>query len=121
MDEGKTERETRAGQNQALFREVNERLEGLAQTFQFVAETATFACECADTRCVAQLSLTLGEYEALRANPTHFAVLPGHILPDVEDVVSTGERYVVVAKRDAAAEVAKAADPRAAAATASSA
>ena len=103
----------RAARNQALFREVNERLEKLAKAFQDVAQPARFACECANVACVEQMALTIDEYEALRAHPNRFAVLPRHVLPDVERVVAENERYVVVEKLGKAAEIAIEADPRA--------
>ena len=112
MDAVDTEREVRAAQNQSLFREVNERLKAIAETFEFVAKKTTFACECADTACIDQISMRIDEYEAVRADPTHFVVKPGHVFLDVEDVVSNHEAYVVVAKQRAGAEVAKSVDPR---------
>ena len=102
-----TERQVRAAKNQALFREVNERLEGLAETFQFIAEHTTFTCECADTACIDPISMTLADYEAVRASPNQFAVLPGHVYAEAEDVVTENERFVVVAKVGAGATVAR--------------
>jgi hypothetical protein len=110
---GERERQVRAAKNQALFRQVNERLEGLAEAFQFIAsQSASFVCECADTSCVEHMSLRMDEYEALRREPNHFAVLAGHVYPDVERVVSENERFVVVAKIEEAAKVAREHDPR---------
>ena len=112
-NESQTEREMRAGRNQSLFRELNERLEGLAETFRFISETASFTCECADMSCVQPMDLTLAEYEAVRAEPNQFAVLPGHVYPDVERVVTENERFVVVSKIGEGAKVAVENDPRA--------
>ena len=106
------EREVRAAQNEALFRSVNERLEALAETFQFIAETTSFICECSDTSCTEQMSLTVAEYEALRARPNQFAVRPGHVFPDMERVVTQNEEFVVVEKVGKGAEVAEDSDPR---------
>lgn len=82
------DRTERAARNQSMFREVNERLEGLAEAFQHLTETSSFACECADLGCMAMMDLRLSEYEAVRAHPNQFAVLPGHVYPDVEAVVA---------------------------------
>lgn len=113
MERGdQVERQIRAAQNQSLFRTVNERLQGLAEAFEFIAQTATFACECADPSCVEPMNLSLAEYEALRADPNQFAVVPGHVYLDVERVISENERFMVVAKIEAAAKVAKEHDPR---------
>jgi hypothetical protein len=103
----------RAARNQALFREVNERLQELASTFQDVAGTTTFACECANLSCVEQIDMTLDEYEAVRSDPNQFAVLPAHVVRDVEHIVREGEGFVVVAKIGAGAAIAAEADPRA--------
>ena len=108
------ERQVRAAQNQSLFREVNERLEGLADAFQYIAGTnAAFACECADLTCIQTMSISVTEYEAVRASPNQFAVLPGHVYPDVETVVSENERFVVVEKIGEGGKVAMQRDPRA--------
>ena len=107
------DRTERAGRNQTLFREVNERLQGLAETFQHVTETSSFACECADLRCTAMINLRLSEYEAVRSHPNQFAVLPGHVYPDVEDVVAEHDRYIIVSKLGVGAEIAEKTYPRA--------
>ena len=115
MEDGdEVERQVRAARNQTLFRTVNERLEGLAETFELPSETPTFACECVDIHCVEQVSLTVGEYEEVRKHPTHFAVLPGHVYPEVERVVAENERFVVVEKIGKGAEIAAEADERSA-------
>jgi hypothetical protein len=51
-------------------------------------------CECSDEGCVQVMRMTSVEYEALRAEPTQFAVLPGHEV-DTEGVARDA-RYVVV-------------------------
>ncbi len=112
-DEGSAERKVRAAQNQALFREVNERLERLASAFHEAAHTPGFACECADIACTDQLALTIDEYEALRTHGNRFAVLPGHVLADVERVVSENDRFALVEKLDEGARIALETNPRA--------
>jgi hypothetical protein len=101
------EREVRAARNQALFRAINEKLRALNETFATVTERFTIACECADTGCVEMIDIHPHEYLAVRAEPRHFVVRPGHIYPDVEDVVSEADGYVVVEKSGTAAEVAE--------------
>jgi 5-bromo-4-chloroindolyl phosphate hydrolysis protein len=114
MNHGKATEEQlkRAARNQSIFREVNEKLEGLAENFQAVSETAQFTCECADLGCIAMIDLTLNEYEAVRKNPNRFVVLPGHVYPEFERVVSETERYVLVAKHDEGGELAEDLNPR---------
>lgn len=112
MAHPETERLERAAQNQSLFREVNERLQELASTFREVAASAAFACECADLGCVEHIEMSLDEYEAIRGDPNQFLVLPGHVFPDVERVVSEDERFLVVAKIGQGARIARSLDQR---------
>ena len=57
--------------------------------------------------------MTIAEYEAIRAEPTHFGVVPEHELPEVETVVRRFPTYFVVEKREQdAQEVARDTDPR---------
>lgn len=110
------EREMRAAHNQSLFREVNERIQDLNDTFLVAAAEALrrsdYVCECADDACFERVSLTREEYESVRAFPSRFAVAHGHVVPDVEDVVATYERFVVVEKRRAGKARAEQLDPR---------
>jgi hypothetical protein len=101
-------RRQRAAKNQSLFREVNERIEDLAGTAMF----ATFVCECFLEQCDQSVSLTLEEYEHIRSSSNLFFVLRGHELPELEDVVETTERYVLVRKIGVGAAVAERLDPR---------
>jgi hypothetical protein len=101
------EREVRAARNQSLFRSINERMESLNEAFESLTSTFAIACECADVTCVEMLEIEPQEYEAVRAEPRHFAVRPGHVYPDVEIVVREGHEYVVVEKVGVAGEVAE--------------
>ncbi len=101
----------RVAANEGAFREVNEAIErGLwpGEENSLVA----FRCECASLECDQLLELTPNEYERVRAEARQFLLVGGHELPDVETVVQTHERYVVVEKRAAAGEQAEASDPR---------
>jgi hypothetical protein len=101
-------RETRLGLNEAIFREVNERLEGLAEHFEFgQGDPLDLVCECRKATCVERIYMSRSGYEAVRANDTHFALYPGHAEPGVERVVSSHPGYEVVAKEGPAAEVAR--------------
>jgi hypothetical protein len=102
-------REARLAANEDVFRHVNERIVELTDTW---GGELDLVCECADIECTQRLFLTLGEYEQLRQNPRHFAVLNGHELPDVEDVVSRNDRYLVVEKHAETHEQVEEADPR---------
>ena len=102
----------RAAANEATIRDVNEGIE----RGQWPGEEDTpvgFRCECARLGCNRLIELTVREYEQIRKNPRRFVVLPGHEFPDVETVVTARRGYVIVEKRDQAAEVAERRDPRA--------
>jgi hypothetical protein len=108
-----SDRERRIARNEILFREINERLKEMQETFDVLEDTSEFVCECGNVECTDRIELSLPEYEALRGDPTTFAVVSGHQVEDVEVVVETHERYLVVRKRQGeAAEMARAGDPR---------
>ena len=60
-------RERRLARNEALFREVNERIEDLAQTHADEDHIYEFLCECSNAHCDLRLSLPLSTYEQARA------------------------------------------------------
>ena len=108
MDEGSQhEREIRAARNQGLFRAVNERMSELTEAFAVATDTFVIACECADTTCIAMVEIRPDDYSALRAEPRQFAVLPGHVYPDVETVVEECDNYVIVEKTAVAGDAAE--------------
>jgi hypothetical protein len=97
----------RVARNEAAFRRVNEAIEQGRQT----RDLAGFVCECGRLGCNEIIELTLSEYEAVRADARRFVVRHGHEL-EVDEVIETHERYVVVAKRGGAGDVAALTDPR---------
>jgi hypothetical protein len=107
MSEATAAREQRAARNQAMFREVNEQLEELSDLFGAL-ESQKFVCECAAPDCVEPIDMTIGEYETTRERGSTFVVAPGHVYPEIERVVGTGDRFMVVEKFGAAGEVAEA-------------
>jgi hypothetical protein len=98
----------KAARNQALWREVNERIGAVAETSRHME----FLCECADLDCTETLNLTVAEYERLRSSPVRFPIAIGHDFCEVENVVEENERYGVVQKRGVTAEEAARLDPR---------
>ncbi len=99
------------GRHQALFREVNDRIEELAERFDLTDEL-TILCECGSGRCDERIALRGDQYEQLRRLPTHFAVRPGHEVADVERVVERHDEFVVVEKFGEGAKAAIRLDPR---------
>jgi hypothetical protein len=107
------DRERRIVLNEALFREVNERVRGLNETFATFTDVMEVVCECGASGCMDRFAITPGEYEALRSNPDHFAIVPGHEIADVERIVSRCGHYDVVEKLPGEAQqIAHATDPR---------
>jgi hypothetical protein len=99
---------TRAARNQALFREVNERIEQLGETFDL--DPLQLVCECADIYCSRLLPMSAAAYWETRADPTTFIVLPGHIVPNIEYPVHSTEDYVIVKKVGLAGGIAEIAE-----------
>jgi hypothetical protein len=98
----------RTARNEALIREVNERIEQVdkaAEEASLAPEEAffEFLCECGgdddDLSCVEHVQMTIEEYESVRSQDDRFAVYPGHEKEPLERVVGRNERFVVVDKR----------------------
>jgi hypothetical protein len=106
-----TTRAERQGRNESLFREVNERIADLNQTFQ-VEGRSEFLCECSREDCHDPVSISIDEYEDVRQSSTHFFVLPGHEDLSVERIITQTDRFVVVEKLGEAADEADDLDPR---------
>jgi hypothetical protein len=99
-----------AAQNQALFREVNERI----RNFDYSLPPTEFVCECARTDCRRIVPMSLDEYEEIRRSPNLFLVAPGnaHVFRNLERLFQSWPRYWVVEKFGEAAIEATRLDPR---------
>lgn len=107
-----SEREERVARNEAASREINESIEE-AHEGASSTRSVRMVCECGNASCDRLIAITLPEYERVRTDPLQFAVVPDHVIADVEVVVEETDRFVVVAKRDGvASEVASEEDPR---------
>jgi hypothetical protein len=105
-------RARRIGLNEGVFREVNERLRDLADELVAAGTALDLICECGNASCAERIAMPAAEYEALRGDPLLFAVVPGHDLPDVEEVEERRGGYDVVRKHGVPARVAEETDPR---------
>ena len=103
-------RERRIARNEALFREVNERVKEVSEGAP--TDQVDFLCECGDETCTESISLTRAEYEGLRADALLFGVRQGHEIPDVEEVVAENDRFWTVRKHRDEGQIARALDPR---------
>ena len=106
------ERERRIGLNEAVFREANERIQELNETFATFTDELVLVCECGDAKCVEKIAMPPAAYEELRSDPAHFAIAPGHQIPDVEQVIAQRDGYEVVKKHGIPRQVAELTDPR---------
>lgn len=112
--EGLDERFRRQARNEALFREVNERIAQLGDSAQAWSPDGLveFLCECGvDGGCGERIRVTLGVYETVRAQDDRFIVRAGHETPELERAVDWTDEYVIVDKVDAAEPIV-ADDPR---------
>jgi hypothetical protein len=109
------ERTRRIGLNEALFRQVNERIQEVSDDLGPVEDEAGYQilCECGDTDCTEQLAIAPPQYEQVRSDPALFIVAHGHIAADVEGVTADRGAYQIVRKRPGVPEnIAEATDPR---------
>jgi hypothetical protein len=104
------ERSARMAQNEAIFRAGNESIDK-AVGGKF--EKAPYLCECGEESCFAPVLLTSAEYEAVRAHPARFFVVPGHEdLTAGEVVIEQYDRYTLVEKQGEERELVERRDPR---------
>jgi hypothetical protein len=98
----------RVGQNEAIFRQVNERIAELGEHYQL--GVLEIVCECADMDCVERITLPVADYEAARRDDAMFIVVAEHVDRRVEQVTFEGHGFVFVRKNGDAAEAAREAD-----------
>lgn len=107
--------------NEALLREVNERVAEVDKAAEEnnLAPTGAlfeFLCECGASdgeagTCVEKVLMTINEYEQVRAEDDRFVLYPGHETEMIEWVAARTDRFVIVDKRPEA-EPFVADDPR---------
>jgi hypothetical protein len=110
-----TDPSERAARNEDRFRQLNEEIEPTnAAHAWFDPSMPDWVCECANEDCAQAVTLTVTDYEAVRAEPTHFLVAPSaeHVVSGVERVVERHESYWVVEKVGEAGDLAEVLDER---------
>ena|SRR5437868_151938 len=100
----------RLAQNEAFFRQVNERIREVAGGDE--DREQEFLCECSDPSCTERITVSLREYEEIRAKPARFLLMPGHTAPEIEYVVEQDDSHLVIEKVGQAGNVAAELDPR---------
>ena len=94
------ERTRRIGENEALFRRVNNAVEEINDAREVDLDELEIICECGDPGCIERIPVSPSEYQALRQEPTHFAIRPGHVIASVEQVIARNGRYWTIEKHE---------------------
>lgn len=102
----------RRAENESTFRKANEKLERKVIDLELSGHPTPYICECDDERCTTLVSLTVEEYEAVRANPRGFFVAPAHESSE-DRVLEELDRYTLIEKVDEEGRLVEAQDPRA--------
>jgi hypothetical protein len=109
---------SRLAKNEALFRELNERVAEITQEFTAVSPEPDvvdgLVCECSDPLSLERGGpLTIPEYARVRRDARRFIIAAGHQAPDVERVVEKQKTYWLVEKNEGVpSDVARELDPR---------
>jgi hypothetical protein len=107
-------REQKLATNQALFRDINERIRELALRPGFAnGYGLDVVCECSDESCTSMIHVAVDDYERVRAYGDRFLIYPRHEIPQIERIVDRGRGYEIVQKFGDAAAVVRELDPRA--------
>lgn len=107
-----SEIERRRAANEAVFRNVNERIKALQHSFAVAErEPLQMICECDRLDCMERVTVGVDAYELIRSDPAQFVVVPGHEDAKVDEVISETPGYTLVRKkpgdpRDVAVETA---------------
>jgi hypothetical protein len=105
-------RAVRIAENEARFRDINDRMEQDLRGVVDIADKLALVCECGHHECTELVHMRVADYEAVRADSTHFVIVPGHEITDVEHVIEAREGYLVVEKVGLSAVIADKRDPR---------
>lgn len=93
-----SERKRRIGENEAIFRSVNEEISGLNATFTATTELMQVVCECGARSCTERIEISPEQYRDVREDPTSFLMKPGHDFPEAETVTAKKPGYWIVRK-----------------------
>jgi hypothetical protein len=79
--------------NEQVFRAVNEEIDDASG-----GAAREYVCECADAACTQTIRLTEEGYQAVRADPKRYVVIPGHEVAGLERVVDREPDHLLVEK-----------------------
>lgn len=104
-------RKNAANQNQ--FRDLNERvMEVNARFGDADGHTVEVFCECGRQGCAERVAITRTAYEHVRSDGSTFAMVAGHEVGIVEEIIERGPDYVIARNVGLAEGIARDADPR---------
>jgi hypothetical protein len=98
---GVDDRFARQARNEALLREVNERIAEIGESAQAWSYDGVveFLCECGEEGgCGDRVRMPSDAYERMRQQDDRFVVRPGHETPEIERAVEWSDEYVIVDK-----------------------
>jgi hypothetical protein len=101
----------RAGRTEALFREVNQNIASLEESFGGATDEPVYICECERVGCAERLAIDPEAYRRARQEDRRFLLRPGHENLQIERVIERNPDYLVVEKTGEAGEVAEQAAP----------
>ena len=105
-------RAERMAGNEVASREFNEEIEE-AYEGEPPSNRLDIVCECGLKMCDRTIDITMAEYRMVRTDPRQFAIVPEHLIGDIERIISENDRFAVVRKREGTpAEVAMEENPR---------
>jgi hypothetical protein len=103
----------RVGENEGLYRLVNEQIKTLPGETATMTQEFGVICECASLGCTTQIMIMPDVYERARAQSDCFIVVRGHQLDDIETIIEDHGTFVVIQKSPAEAKrIAEEMDPR---------
>lgn len=97
--------------NEAMFRTANERMADWEEAHAS-DQAELYICECANPDCRERIRLRREDYERVRADSIHFAIVPGHELADTETVMEEHDGWAIVEKEPEVLEITRSTDPR---------
>jgi hypothetical protein len=107
------ERKRRIGENEAIFREINDQASAVITRLSVATDNLKIVCECGAPRCLDEILIPVAEYARVRDDATLFIIRPGHDLPETETVAAKAKDHWIVRKDPGVAErIARATDRR---------
>jgi hypothetical protein len=94
----KRRRWERVARNERDFKLHNRRREQIEQGAVGEDDLVPFVCECGDRECAQAVEMTIAEIDMTHAGPDRYAVKPGHVIPEFEEITGQHDRYWEVRK-----------------------